>query len=101
MSTVINDYDCDATCADLGYGAFQSDILKKGGYDEYNNKILPIKKYQPVISTGTGVDSFRQKQIDSDVEGIKKQHISIDKTVAVESIIGVLGQTVPHPLYRS
>ncbi len=30
MSTVINDYMCDGTCADLGYGAFQSDILKKG-----------------------------------------------------------------------
>ena len=100
MSTVINDYDCDGTCADLGYGAFQSDILKKGGYDEYNNKILPIKKYQPVVSTGTGVDSFRQKRIDTDTEGIKKQHITIDKTVSVESIIGVLGQTVPHPLYR-
>ena len=100
MSAVINAYDCDATCADLGYGAFQSDILKKGGFDENNNVILPIRKYQPVISTGSGVDSFRQKQIDTDVEGIKKQHITIDKTVSVESIIGVLGQTVPHPLYR-
>lgn len=100
MSTVINDYMCDATCADLGYGAFQSDILKKGGYDSNNNKILPVKKYQPVVSTGSGVDSFRQKQIESDVEGTKKQHINIDKTVSVDSIIGVLGQTVPHPRRR-
>jgi len=100
MSRVINEYQCDATCADLGYGAFQSDLLKKGGFDENNNVILPIRKYQPVISTGSGVDSFRQKQIDTDVEGIKKQHITIDKTVSVESIIGVLGQTVPHPLFR-
>ena len=100
MSTVINEYMCDATCADLGYGAFQSDILKKGGYDENNNKILPVKRYQPVQSTGSGVDSFREKQIDSDTEGSKKQHINMDKTISVESIIGVLGQTVPHPLYR-
>ena len=100
MSAVINEYMCDATCADLGYGAFQSDILKKGGYDENNNKILPVKRYQPVQSTGSGVDSFREKQIDSDTEGSKKQHINMDKTISVESIIGVLGQTVPHPLYR-
>jgi len=100
MSAVINDYGCDATYADLGYGAFQSDILKKGGYDENNNKILPVKKYQPVQSTGSGVDSFREKGIDTDVEGIKKQHINIDKTISVESIIGVLGQTVAHPRYR-
>jgi len=101
MIQKIADYNIDMTVADIGYGAVQCQMLRDG-FDNNGKhyKGLGGSKFTACMSMGSVINPDQEHHQETDEVSKKLQHLNVNKTVMVDSIISILKQTVPHPLYR-
>jgi len=96
-----HDYNVDLGVGDLGYGAIQVDVIREGGRDSKDNKILGLGKKRFVGCRTIGDETKEQQEFKTEVDEHGKQsgRIQIDKTTSIQKFVDFMGWHVSHPLF--